>query len=406
MALLVCVAACVVISCGGTERRNVDLQEALKHYRENDLEQALPLLEAACEKDQNNADAHAWCAETYRRLGSTEKARSAARRAIAIDNCHSFAHIVLAEAFNPLHQKADDVHSDSTWNHLLRAVDCDSTDGNGWLSIWTEAIRRGQYEIERKALRKMVATNMLTPTLLSYNRWMLRNLPENAIIVTNGDMDTYPAVAIQEAEGFRNDVAVVNFSLLNTPWYARFVSERYRVPLPFEETELNLLKPYMDEDGNQVLVAMQILQGWLEARKSGAFSRPITISVTAHENVISPMRSHLALEGAFWSWNPEPVESAIDTAMLRSSLRDVRPEEFRGSFVSSQDRSPVRGKYSNGIVRNVTSVALRYAEALIESGHTAEAIAILDWAEEFEKNTILGSVFGDEIQKLREAVRN
>ena len=47
---------------------------------------------------------------------------------------------------------------------------------------------------------------------------VLKSLPKNDIIFVYGDNDTYPVWAIQETENFRDDVKVVNFTLLSTPW--------------------------------------------------------------------------------------------------------------------------------------------------------------------------------------------
>ena len=70
-------------------------------------------------------------------------------------------------------------------------------------------------EVARNELRP----KLYDPFILSVAKNYLADCDSNALLFTRGDIDLYPLLYIQEIEGFRKDVTVVNIDLLNSPRY-------------------------------------------------------------------------------------------------------------------------------------------------------------------------------------------
>src|SRR4029079_8382536 len=79
-------------------------------------------------------------------------------------------------------------------------------------SNWKSASRAGHYFTQQWA------------------RDYLNSLEPYAIVITNGDNDTFPLWYAQEVEGVRRDVTVAVTSLLHTDWYPRALLRRPIVP--------------------------------------------------------------------------------------------------------------------------------------------------------------------------------
>jgi len=95
-----------------------------------------------------------------------------------------------------------------------------------------------------------------------YSKNILESCDENGILFTNGDNDTFPVWYLQEVEGIRTDVQVVNLSLLNTGWYIRQLKKKMPEYIRYTEKQI-------DEYFDQHLMTSEgfMRRYWPEKRK-------------------------------------------------------------------------------------------------------------------------------------------
>jgi tetratricopeptide (TPR) repeat protein len=394
---------CFTLNCSSPGDTSVE--QARDLYIQDKLEDALPLLQQVTSEPGAGAEDFAYLAETHRRLGDKENALKEAANALQMDSCNSFAHMALSYLYNPMYGDWAEADRDKAWHHIQQGIECDPGDGNIWLAAWTEAIFKGDKEIESRSLRMMIGTGFLTPAILAYNRWMLQHLPQNAILLTNGDMDTYPAVALQETENFRTDVIVINYSLLNTRWYQKHLQDRYGLQFPLTDNELDNLYPAKEKDNKVNTVASQIMKELCAARTKGEFEHPVAISITVLDlSFIKGLESHIILKGAYNLLASEPADINYDIEAVKTSLESLNINDFTGPFVSEKDRSPVRRSYTRSIASNFPNLAILVIEKYSASDRIDEALEMQDWAEQVEKTVVKDPEIDERLKEIRKSI--
>jgi len=131
--------------------------------------------------------------------------------------------------------------ADATRKYLERAIAIDPTFTDPWFSLAVEYMRSGDEEKVDLALRHLLESGTIADEIMDYNYNVLVGLEPNAILVTNGDNDTYPAWILTRILGVRSDITIVNRSLLNTDWYPVYLLE-HDFPRYIGKSELDNLR--------------------------------------------------------------------------------------------------------------------------------------------------------------------
>ena len=386
-----------IIGC--LKRKPFSLEKPLSLYYENKMEEALPLFRQAALAN-NNIESKLWLAQAYYRLKMNEPADSLARVILKQEPCNSFAHTILARALMAPIEDTDISHSDSTWFHLSKAVECDSTNGNAWISIWGEAIRRGDPAMLDQSICGIAESGFITKTAFAFGQWLLQTLPKNAILITGGDMDTYPAQAVQLTKNFRTDVTIVERGLLDVSWGIRFMRDYYDLPIRFSDGQIDSLIRARSSQDNSLPIAKHIIKIWTDQIAEGSLKRPLAFAATIDESFLEIFNDRLQFSGSFSLYNPLLKKPDNDIATIKASLDSIRDKDFSGPCVSRRDTSPIRRMYAKYMPIYITNAALIYCEELIKQKKTEAATEILDWARAFEKRTVLGSYFAEKIDQL------
>ena len=189
-------------------------------------------------------------------------------------------------------------------------------------------------------------------------RNMIGALPEKAILLTNGDTDTFPPWYLQAVEKFRPDVTLANISLLNTTWFVKQLVEKDpTLPLdlakigrieirPWKDSTVAMPLKFADPADNSVLDTtlpdslffhvppsqygpFLLPQDWLllDIIKNNNWRRPICVTVAVPDQNIVWLLPYLRYEGLTRRLMPV-MSPAIDTGILQENL--FRKYVYRG----------------------------------------------------------------------------
>ncbi|PIW69330.1 MAG: DUF2723 domain-containing protein [Ignavibacteriales bacterium CG12_big_fil_rev_8_21_14_0_65_30_8] len=277
-------------------------------------------------------------------------------------------------------------------------------------------------------------SNNWVPWDYSYN--ILQSCAPNAILFTNGDNDTFPLWYLQDVEGIRRDVKIVNLSLANTHWYIRQLknNDPYNVgtvKIRFSDSQIDRISPVQWEprditiplpaDKNSSEISKMVKEANIEDStviKAGSLTfrmdntvtfgttkairiqdiivkeiieanewkRPVYFSVTCAPDSKIGLDDYLKIEGMTSRLIPEKrkpnVEFVNETALREELLlENINPSKTfkRGfRFRGLNDKSIFYEDGQQGMLQNYRNAYLKLAMFYLDTNQRSKVTEILN----------------------------
>jgi tetratricopeptide (TPR) repeat protein len=237
------------------------------------------------------------------------------------------------------------------------------------INLLSHALVFGDEADARRQLEAILRKGGIPSPLLDYGYNLLVSTEPGAILLTNGDNDTFPTLAVQLVHGVRPDVRVVNLSLLNLADYVRstLVATPAR-PGPFTAPEIDALVR-VDKDSPKILRQL-VVEELAKKFRDGALGRPLCFATTVPmSHFETAVQRPLALVGLVYEvrpgTGPDPAPGwTFDEPRTDSLLTHVYRLQSATDFAYAwSEESP-----ASGLVMNYFGTYYRLAEARAAAG--------------------------------------
>jgi hypothetical protein len=221
---------------------------------------------------------------------------------------------------------------------------------------------------------------------------MLAGVEPNAVVITNGDNDSFPLWYAQAVEGLRPDVTVALTPYLGMEWYARQLNRRsplwhrtdqeldtipgyaeFREPQRFVHGAIDAVIPpgYLSRD--QLLVLLAI--------KDTFPNRPIYFSLGNYPHQLG-LGAYVKRVGLLLKLEPTPIRETPDTVRLPSGFVDLKKSLALWDSFGGPDAVRKEGRWldkpSDLIPLYYAMVAQDLAQALQARGDSTRANAMME----------------------------
>lgn len=198
--------------------------------------------------------------------------------------------------------------------YLDSAYRADPTNTDIWEAKLVKAITDDDQPNKVLFADKLLKSDEEDPSLYHWSYNQLASLEQNAIVFTHGDNDTFGSWILQYAKGFRQDVAVVNTSLMHLENYAKMIWQKL---LPGEQFQS--IQAYYKSNNLEFDHGYQYFQFFFKKLQEKSY--PVHLTIWSHQKYKEGLEDDFYLTGLTYRYDPSGRFSSIAT--LRKNFEKV-----------------------------------------------------------------------------------
>jgi hypothetical protein len=282
-----------------------ELAEAYQLLYTLKTDSALKLYEDVAGRFPRSAEAHLGLSMAYRYSAMRDTALVEARTAYGLDSAAvgvllDYSDLIAPNRNAPVSDMTDSArYAESDRLDLLAAASTHPLNAHANVQLLTSYMARARLSDARHQASELSRKRYYPQPLLDFAYNLLVGLEPNAILITNGDNDTYPLWAVQwSAHPFRPDVTVTNLTLLNNRTVVKMLRDSLGLPVSLTDEDLDALAPKIETVGMSMTPpqppAQQIIANVIS--NATRAHRPVYLSVTMGPEAV-PYSNKLTLEG-------------------------------------------------------------------------------------------------------------
>ena len=192
---------------------------------------------------------------------------------------------------------------------LQKAYQINSKDPDLYWEFMRYYDDEGDWENRKFFSTKLYESKDIASGLLEYNFNVLASTEKNAILLTNGDNDTYPAWVLQDAKNIRTDVLVLNAHHI-------FVDREY-LQVRLKERNINLNTELFSNENTNLFLKDLIV----ELSKQSP-DIPVYTALTMYSNYIKSIKDKIYLVGLANRYSKSTIDST--SILIRNMEENLR----------------------------------------------------------------------------------